>query len=78
MRPKLPIFSKMPAKTIDPATGASTWALGNQICTKYKGVFTIKAKEIPIANQPEKLGEKTKKGGEFKNKTNKGRLAKIV
>lgn len=33
----------MPAKSIDPATGASTWALGNQICTKNIGVFTIKA-----------------------------------
>ena len=36
----------MPARIIDPATGASTWAFGSQRCTKYKGVFTIKAKIV--------------------------------
>lgn len=29
-RPYLPSFSRIPARTIDPATGASTWALGSQ------------------------------------------------
>lgn len=41
--PYLPSLSKMAAKTIDPATGASTWALGNQRCVEYKGIFTMKA-----------------------------------
>lgn len=29
---------------MEPATGASTWALGNQRWTPYKGIFTKKAK----------------------------------
>lgn len=41
--PYLPNFNKMPAKIIDPATGASTWALGSHKCTRNRGIFTIKA-----------------------------------
>lgn len=33
----------MPASIIDPATGASTWALGSHWCKEYIGSFTKKA-----------------------------------
>lgn len=33
----------MAASTIDPAIGASTWALGSHRWRPYKGIFTIKA-----------------------------------
>jgi len=36
----------MPAKIIEPDTGASTWALGNHKWVKYIGILTIKAKTI--------------------------------
>lgn len=42
-RPYLPNFRRMPAKIIDPATGASTCAFGSQRWKKYKGILTIKA-----------------------------------
>lgn len=29
-KPYLPSFKRIPARIIDPATGASTWALGSQ------------------------------------------------
>lgn len=32
---------------MDPATGASTWAFGNQRCTPYSGIFTRKARRQP-------------------------------
>ena len=28
---------------MEPAIGASTWAFGNQRCSPYSGIFTIKA-----------------------------------
>ena len=43
IRPYLPSFSKIPASTIDPATGASTWAFGSQRCVMYRGIFTRNA-----------------------------------
>lgn len=43
INPYLPSFSSSPAKIIDPATGASTWAFGSHRCTKYRGIFTINA-----------------------------------
>lgn len=43
INPYLPSLSKTPAKIMDPATGASTWALGSHKCVKYSGVFTRKA-----------------------------------
>lgn len=33
----------MPANIIDPATGASTWALGNHWCREYMGSLTRNA-----------------------------------
>jgi hypothetical protein len=42
-RPYPPSFSKIPAKIIEPETGASTCALGSHKCTKYMGNFTINA-----------------------------------
>jgi hypothetical protein len=48
--PYPPSFNKIPAKIIEPDTGASTWALGSHRCTKYIGNFTIKA-NLPITNR---------------------------
>ena len=42
MIPYPPIFSKRPARTIDPSVGARTWASGNQRCSGKLGSFTIK------------------------------------
>ena len=41
--PYPPSFSKMAASTIDPATGASTWAFGSHIWRENSGSFTINA-----------------------------------
>lgn len=41
--PYPPSLRRMAAKIIEPATGASTWAFGNQRWTKNKGSFTRKA-----------------------------------
>lgn len=41
--PYPPSFSRMAAKTIDPAIGASTWALGSHRWKPYNGIFTINA-----------------------------------
>ena len=41
--PYPPNFSKIAARIIEPATGASTWALGSQRCTEKIGSFTRKA-----------------------------------
>lgn len=41
--PYLPNLRRMAAKIIDPATGASTCALGSHRCVRNKGIFTIKA-----------------------------------
>lgn len=41
--PYPPSFKRMAASTIDPAIGASTWALGNHRCRPYRGIFTMKA-----------------------------------
>jgi len=38
--PYPPIFSSTPESTIDPETGASTWALGSQRCSPKMGSFT--------------------------------------
>ena len=43
---------------MDPATGASTWALGSQTWTRYIGVLTMKPKVINKPNQKEKVGRK--------------------
>ena len=41
--PYPPNFSKMAARIIDPATGASTWAFGSHKWNPYIGIFTKKA-----------------------------------
>lgn len=42
--PYPPNFRRIAARIIEPATGASTWALGSHKCTRYKGSFTEKAR----------------------------------
>lgn len=44
--PYPPSLSRMAAKIIEPATGASTCALGNHKCIENKGSFTKNAKII--------------------------------
>lgn len=46
--PYLPSFRRMPARIIDPATGASTCALGSHRCVVYRGVLTRNA--ITVSN----------------------------
>jgi len=41
--PYLPSFRRIAAKIIDPANGASTWALGSHRCNENRGSFTKKA-----------------------------------
>lgn len=41
--PYPPNLSKMAASTMDPAIGASTWALGNHRCNPYIGILTMNA-----------------------------------
>lgn len=41
--PYPPSLSSTAARTIDPAIGASTCALGNQRCKPYRGIFTMNA-----------------------------------
>jgi hypothetical protein len=48
--PYPPNFNKIPARIMDPATGASTWALGNHKWVVYRGIFTKNAK-IEINHQ---------------------------
>lgn len=45
--PYPPSFSSTAARTIEPATGASTCAFGNQRWTPYNGIFTRKAIRHP-------------------------------
>lgn len=41
--PYPPSLSRTAAKTIEPAMGASTWALGSHRWTPYSGILTMKA-----------------------------------
>jgi len=41
--PYPPSFSKIAARIIDPAAGASTWAFGNHKCNENSGSFTLNA-----------------------------------
>lgn len=45
--PYPPSFSKTAASTMEPATGASTCALGSHKCAPYSGIFTRKANKQP-------------------------------
>jgi hypothetical protein len=38
-----PSFSRTAASTMEPAIGASTWALGSHRCSPYNGILTINA-----------------------------------
>ena len=49
-RPYPPSFKSTPAKIIDPAMGASTWAFGSQRCPKYTGILTKNAITNPKYN----------------------------
>lgn len=49
MYPYPPIFSRIAASIIDPATGASTWALGSHRWRPNIGTFTRKATKQNIA-----------------------------
>jgi hypothetical protein len=48
--PYPPSFNKIPASTIEPDTGASTWALGSQKWTQNIGNLTRKANNINTLN----------------------------
>jgi ABC-type phosphate transport system permease subunit len=50
INPYVPSLSRTPARIIEPATGASTWALGSQRWRENMGIFTRKAK-IKINHQ---------------------------
>ena len=41
----------MPARSIDPAVGASVWASGSQVWNGKAGTFTAKAMAIPRNSQ---------------------------
>ena len=41
--PYPPSFSRIAASTMEPAIGASTWALGSHRCRPYSGILTINA-----------------------------------
>ena len=56
MIPYEPSFKSTPAKIIEPATGASTWALGSHKWTVYRGIFTINARIARIHNVEENIG----------------------
>lgn len=51
--PYPPSFKSVPARTIDPAMGASTCALGSQRCKQYMGIFTRNARLHAAQNRPE-------------------------
>ena len=56
IRPYPPSFNRIPASTMDPATGASTWALGSHKWVINMGVFTKKAAMV-INHQKDVNGE---------------------
>jgi len=55
MRPYPPSFSRMAARIIDPAIGASTCALGSHRCVENIGNFTIN----PVTSISQKIVEFT-------------------
>lgn len=52
MIPYPPSLSSVPASTIEPAIGASTWAFGNHRCRQYIGILTRNAKLHVAQNNP--------------------------
>jgi hypothetical protein len=55
MRPYPPSFSRMAARIIDPAIGASTCALGSHRCVENIGNFTMN----PVTSISQKIVEFT-------------------
>ena len=43
----MPSLSRMPARSMEPAVGASVWASGNQVWNGNIGVLTAKAMAMP-------------------------------
>ena len=41
--PYVPTFRSTPARSTDPAVGASVWASGSHVCSGNNGTFTAKA-----------------------------------
>jgi len=56
--PYPPNFNKTPARIIDPATGASTWALGNHRWPIKTGIFTKKANTKKNLKPPKETPQK--------------------
>lgn len=55
IRPYLPSFRRIPARIMDPATGASTWAFGSHRCRVYSGIFVMKARIVIIHHRIDRL-----------------------
>lgn len=55
--PNVPNFSKIPAKIMDPATGASTCALGSHKCSMNMGALAKNAVNRDILHQKFTLGD---------------------
>jgi len=53
--PYPPNLSRIAARIIDPATGASTWAFGSHKCTENNGNFTRNARIIIIHNREDEF-----------------------
>lgn len=51
MMPYPPSFNRIAANTIDPAMGASTWALGSQRWSPYTGIFARNADRLANHNR---------------------------
>lgn len=49
--PYPPSFRRIAARAIEPATGASTWALGSQRCRPYRGDLARNA-NVMVNHQP--------------------------
>lgn len=53
MIPYPPSFRSKAASSIEPAIGASTWALGSHKWRPYRGAFTMKAsRRVELATRP--------------------------
>lgn len=58
--PYPPSFNRTAARTMEPAMGASTWALGSQRCKPYRGIFTKNA--IIQASHKRELDQESVRG----------------
>ena len=55
--PYEPSFSRRPARIMEPAMGASTWAFGNHKWNKKIGILTRKAREVESHQARERASE---------------------